>query len=288
MPAAETFWMRAVPLAKRGSKAHQMSDAQVQHLLAHLPALDLGGRLALLRETIAGRIVFTTSFGIEDQLLTHWIAETGLDISLATLDTGRLFSETLDVWEATEARYGLKIGAFAPGAQAAEQLLHTQGALGFRASMDARKACCTVRKVEPLARALGAARGWITGMRADQSGRRAALAFAELDEARELVKVSPLADWSRDEIAAEVARLKVPVNALHGQGFISIGCAPCTRAVHPGESERAGRWWWETDATKECGLHVDASGKLVRSPKPDVTAKIAPDIMQDITQDLRI
>jgi phosphoadenosine phosphosulfate reductase len=247
-----------------------MSETLVKKFVARLPGLDLAARLMLVRESIAGRIVLTTSFGIEDQLLSHVIGQTGLDITLATLDTGRLFPETLDVWAATEAQYGLAVEAYAPEATATGNLLSTQGALGFRGSIDARKACCSVRKVEPLARALAQAQGWITGMRADQSGSRSALAFAEADNARGLIKINPLADRTREQISAEVARLGVPINALHAQGFVSIGCAPCTRAIQPGEHERAGRWWWENDGNSECGLHVDASGKLVRSPKQEL------------------
>ncbi len=247
-----------------------MSDKRAEKLHAQLPGLDLAGRLRLVRESIAGRIVLTTSFGIEDQLLTHCIGQMGLDIALATLDTGRLFPETLDVWAETQARYDLAVEAFAPQTAATQTLLDTDGVLGFRASVSARQACCAVRKVEPLARALAQAQGWMTGLRADQSGSRATLAFAEVDYARGLIKINPLADWSRERIASEVARLGVPINALHAQGFVSIGCAPCTRAIEPGEPERAGRWWWENDGSSECGLHVDAGGKLKRSPGQDL------------------
>lgn len=232
---------------------------------AGFAAIDPVARLARLRAAVAGDIVFTTSFGLEDQALTHMIAEAGLDIALATLDTGRLFPETYDVWAATEARYGLRIRAFAPHAEAVESLLAGDGVDGFRRSIEARKACCGVRKVEPLGRALAGASAWVTGLRADQSADRSALAFVESDAARGLVKVNPLLDWSRDRVADFVARHDVPVSALHARGFLSIGCAPCTRAVAPGEPERAGRWWWEAQAQKECGLHVDASGRLTRA-----------------------
>jgi phosphoadenosine phosphosulfate reductase len=245
------------------------TDRSIRSLLGRFPAVDLPGRLRLVRETVPGRIVLTTSFGIEDQLLTHWIAEAGLDIGLATLDTGRLFPETLDVWAATEARYGLTIQTYAPRAQPAEHLLRTQGALGFRVSIEARKACCDIRKVEPLNRALTGAQGWITGLRADQSDNRSALGFAGFDAAHGLIKINPLLDWSRERIAAETARLHVPVNVLHDRGFLSIGCAPCTRAIEPGEPERAGRWWWENESAKECGLHPGADGKLVRVSTPE-------------------
>jgi phosphoadenosine phosphosulfate reductase len=238
-------------------------------LIGQLSTLDLPGRLILVRKTIPGRIVLTTSFGIEDQLLTHWIAETGLDIALATLDTGRLFPETLDVWAATEARYGLTVEAYAPDAAAVGQLLRTQGAFGFKESVSARKNCCGVRKIEPLGRALSGASGWITGVRADQSENRSRTGFAEVDVLHDLLKINPLLDLTRNDIVAETTRLDIPVNALHERGFLSIGCAPCTRALHPGEAERAGRWWWEDESAKECGLHQGRDGKLVRSSTPE-------------------
>lgn len=240
-----------------------MSDIE-RRLERHFPALDLPGRLLLLREAIEGRIVFTTSFGIEDQLLTHWIAETGAGIELATLDTGRLFPETLDVWARTEARYGLPIRAFAPDESALEELLGLQGVFGFRQSVEARKACCGIRKVAPLERALRGASGWVTGLRADQSANRAGSGFAGRDSGQGLIKINPLLDWTRAQVAAEAARLDVPVNALHARGFLSIGCAPCTRAVEPGEEERAGRWWWEAGQARECGLHAGPDGRLRR------------------------
>jgi phosphoadenosine phosphosulfate reductase len=240
----------------------------IGQLVSACPALSVIERLQLLRHALQGRIVFTTSFGIEDQLLTHWIAESGLDISLVTLDTGRLFLQTLDVWAQTEARYGLRIESFAPDAAAAQGLVRTQGVLGFRSGIEARKGCCFVRKVAPLRLALKGASGWITGLRADQSDNRSSLAFAETDTGFGLLKFNPLLDMTRLVIADEVKRHSVPVNALHAAGFISIGCAPCTRAIQPGEAERTGRWWWENELHKECGLHVGEDGHLKRKTVP--------------------
>jgi phosphoadenosine phosphosulfate reductase len=140
-----------------------------------------------------------------------------------------------------------------------------QGINGFYHSKDARLSCCHVRKVEPLGRALAGASAWITGLRADQSGPRADTELSQWDGEHRLIKVAPLFDYNRSRVISECIRLGVPVNELHAKCFLSIGCAPCTRAIRPGEPERAGRWWWETDGAKECGLHVDASGKLVRS-----------------------
>lgn len=226
---------------------------------------DVPARLTAAINGIDGRIVFTTSFGIEDQLIAHHIFTEHLPIEVATLDTGRLFPETYAVWQETEERYGVRIRAFYPEARALAELVADQGINGFYYSKDARLSCCHVRKVEPLGRALAGASAWVTGLRADQSGRRGDTDFAQWDAERGLIKIAPVFDYNRDRVVAECARLSVPINELHSKGFLSIGCAPCTRAIRPGEPERAGRWWWETDEAKECGLHVDASGRLVRS-----------------------
>ncbi|GAA4811038.1 phosphoadenylyl-sulfate reductase [Sphingosinicella ginsenosidimutans] len=220
-------------------------------------------RLASLRAATEGRIVFTTSFGLEDQVLTHLIATAGHDIEIATLDTGRLFPETYETWARTEARYGLRVRAFYPDRAALEAWVGAHGIDGFYESRAVRESCCAVRKVEPLGRALAGAAVWVTGLRAGQSAAREAVRLAAWDEARGLLKVAPLFDWTGAEVAGFAAREAVPVSALHAKGYPSIGCAPCTRAVAPGEDERAGRWWWEQGA-KECGLHVGDDGRLVR------------------------
>jgi phosphoadenosine phosphosulfate reductase len=220
-------------------------------------------RLASLRAAVPGRIVFTTSFGIEDQALAHLIFTSALDIEVVTLDTGRLFPSTYKLWQETEERYGRRIRSYHPDARALAAYVADAGINGFYYSKDARHSCCGIRKVEPLDRALEGASAWVTGLRADQSGQRNAVPLASLE--RDLVKVSPLFDWSRGEVAEFCLACNVPVNALHAKGFLSIGCEPCTRAIAPGESERAGRWWWENDEARECGLHVDDSGRLVRS-----------------------
>lgn len=230
-----------------------------------LAPLDPVERIALLASRVSGPPVFTTSFGLEDQALTHLIAEAGIECRFATLDTGRLFPETYTVWAETERRYGIRVEAFYPRAGALESLVQRNGINGFYHSTDARHACCGVRKVEPLGRALAGAPAWLTGLRADQSANRQGLAFAAYDATHDLLKVNPLLDRSREQIAALVRDANVPRNALHDQGFLSIGCAPCTRAVAEGELERAGRWWWEQDQTRECGLHLTADGRLVRT-----------------------
>jgi len=230
-------------------------QAAAQRLMGTFTALDLNARLAAVARAIPGRIVFTTSFGLEDQAIAHAIFTNDLPIDVITLDTGRLFPQTYELWSNTEARYGRRIQALYPERRAVEAFVAQHGIDGFRLSIAARQACCGVRKVEPLGRALDGASGWITGVRAEQSSERAATSYAALDRVRGLIKVNPLLDWTRERVVAFVRKHGVPVNPLHDQGFLSIGCAPCTRAVKAGESERAGRWWWEQDDKKECGLH---------------------------------
>ncbi len=176
-----------------------------------------------------------------------------------------MFPQTYAVWADTEQRYGIKIDAYAPGSEALAHLVRQNGINGFYHSVDARHACCAVRKLEPLTRALAGAAAWVTGLRADQSDSRRGQAFVTTDTPRNLLKVNPLLDWTRDQVAALVHDADIPHNPLHDQGYLSIGCAPCTRAVAPGEPERSGRWWWEQDYTRECGLHLTAEGRLVRA-----------------------
>ena len=205
--------------------------------------------------------MFTTSFGLEDQVILHHICEAGLDIDLVTLDTGRLFAETYTTWEETERRYGRRIRAIYPRHTALEALVAAQGINGFYTSREARTACCDVRKVEPLVRALAGAAGWITGLRADQSAHRGEVDLVPAAAGRGLLKLSPLFDWGREAVSGFADAHAVPRNPLHAKGFASIGCAPCTRAIRPGEPERAGRWWWEDDGRKECGLHIAAAAR---------------------------
>jgi phosphoadenosine phosphosulfate reductase len=236
-----------------------------RELADELRPLELFGRLAAIRARIAGRIVFTSSFGLEDQAITHALLSQKLAVEIATLDTGRLFQETYEVWAATERRYGTRIAAFAPDHAGAEALLARQGVDGMRTSVAARLECCAVRKVAPLQRVLAGSAAWITGMRAGQSADRAGLAPAAFDVQRRLIKVNALFDWTREQTFEFVRAHQVPYNKLHDRGFLSIGCAPCTRALQPGEPERAGRWWWEQEEKKECGLHVAADGRISRA-----------------------
>lgn len=226
-----------------------------RHAEALLP-LSPPERLSYLRAALDGRIVFTHGFGVEGQLIFHWICERDLDIDVVTLDTGRLFPETYALWAETERRYGRRIRAFYPDASALEALVERQGIEGFYASREARMACCDVRKVRPLDRALAGAQAWITGTRADQTEVRRQAGMISYDTSRDLLKLNPLFDWTRAAVLEAIDAHGVPVNALHAKGFVSIGCAPCTRAIGPGESERDGRWWWENATSRECGLHL--------------------------------
>jgi phosphoadenosine phosphosulfate reductase len=245
-------------------------------LAASFRPLDLFQRLALIRARIPGRLVFTTSFGLEDQAIGHAIFSQGLAVEVVTLNTGRLFPETYDVWTETERRYGIRVQAFVPAQKNVEALVARQGINGFRASVTARHACCDVRKVVPLGRALADAFGWITGMRAEQSADRAQVLMASLDKRRNLVKANPLLDWKREHVVDFIRAHDVPYNTLHDRRFLSIGCAPCTRAVTPGEPERAGRWWWEHDTQSECGLHISADGRVVRRATASQSSKQNP------------
>jgi len=216
---------------------------------------DLMKRIVAVRSLVCGRIVFTTSFSVEDQAIAHAIFEQALEIEVVTLDTGRLFPQSYELWAQTERRYGRRMSAFYPDRTRLESLVSREGIDGFFASVEARRACCGVRKVEPLRRALAGAAAWITGLRADQSDERAGISFAAVDPNHRLIKVNPLFDWTRERVLSFIREHDIPYNSLHDRGFASIGCAPCTRAIAPGEPERAGRWWWEQEEKKECGLH---------------------------------
>ena len=225
-------------------------------------------RLAKVATWDKGRVVFTTSFGMEDQIITHMICSQGLDIDIVTLDTGRMFEETYKVWAETESTYNIKIKAFFPLRKDVEAMVKEQGINGFYDSVAKRKECCRIRKVVPLGRALEGVDHWVTGIRSEQSSSRSDLKFVEYSLDKSLIKSNPLLDWSKADMHDYLKENpNIPVNSLHSKGFPSIGCAPCTRAVTAGEEDRAGRWWWEDD-NQECGLHVGADGRLVRAPKP--------------------
>ena len=201
-----------------------------------------------------GKVRFSSSMGQEDQVLTDIIARGKIDVQIFTLDTGRLFYETYELMDKTTARYRIPLDVYFPEAADVEDLVRSKGINGFYESIENRKSCCEVRKVRPLARALKGAKVWVTGIRADQSANRQQMTFVEWDEEKQLYKINPLLHWSLEDVNDYIDRYNVPCNTLHGKGFVSIGCAPCTRAIEPGEDPRAGRWWWET-SQKECGLH---------------------------------
>jgi phosphoadenosine phosphosulfate reductase len=211
--------------------------------------------LGFLCDLFPGKVVFSTSLGQEDQVITQLIAENIIPVHIFSLDTGRLFPETLDLIERTESKYKTKIQVLYPERESVENLVAKMGINGFYNSVENRKSCCYVRKVEPLKRALTGNSVWVTGLRAEQSANRSSMRKIEWDESNHIIKFNPLLDWSFDEMIAYIEDNKIPYNPLHDKGFVSIGCAPCTRAIAPGEDARAGRWWWE-DSKKECGLHA--------------------------------
>lgn len=213
----------------------------------------------LLLERIASSYApaaLSSSLGAEDMVLTDLIARAGLPIEIFTLDTGRLHAETLELVTRVQSHYGLALRVMQPDAAAVADYVTRHGRDAFYGSVDLRKRCCEIRKVEPLRRALESKRAWITGLRREQSAARAELRLAEFDAALRVAKFNPLADWSGNDVWDYIRAHKVPYNPLHDRGFPSIGCEPCTRAVAPGAHERAGRWWWEEEGKKECGLHV--------------------------------
>ncbi|MCL5669355.1 MAG: phosphoadenylyl-sulfate reductase [Gammaproteobacteria bacterium] len=200
--------------------------------------------------------VLASSLGAEDMVLTDVICKHAPAIEIFTLDTGRLPEETYRLIQLIRSRYGRTLTIYFPRAEAVQQYVEQHGPNAFYESVELRKACCHMRKVEPLQRALKGKRAWITGLRRQQSAARKDLTGAEWDEEHGLHKFNPLLDWTRDEVWSYIRRFDVPYNTLHDKGYASIGCAPCTRAITAGEDERAGRWWWEQESVKECGLHV--------------------------------
>jgi phosphoadenosine phosphosulfate reductase len=215
---------------------------------------------------------FASSFGVEDMVLLDLIDDLKLDVDVFTLDTGRLPEETHKLIARARRDYTRSIRVVFPDAVEVEAFVAAHGPNAFYDSIELRKRCCEIRKLAPLRRALQGKRLWITGLRREQSVTRADVAVLAHDAANGLMKLNPLADWSERDVWAYVERFSVPTNQLHRRGYPSIGCAPCTRAVQPGEDPRAGRWWWEQAASRECGLHVDPQGRLVRTAVPGAHA----------------
>ena len=232
---------------------------------------------ALLRDAAAQYApgTFACSFGAEDMVIFDLIHRNDLPIEIFTLDTGRLHEETYALMQRARECYARPLQVMFPQSVAVEAFVRQEGVNAFYQSIELRKRCCAIRKVEPLRRALQGKKLWITGMRREQSVTRAEMDALSFDAGNALMKLNPLLDWSEAEVQDYVKRFDVPVNALHARGFPSIGCAPCTRAVTTGEDARAGRWWWEQPESKECGLHRDPTGKLVRSkPAPSSEQKV--------------
>lgn len=224
-----------------------------------LEKLSLEEALNFIANNYPGKVVFSTSLGQEDQVITHAIFKNAvsggsLNIKVFTLDTGRLFQETYELLDRTRARYKQPIFTYTPDTQKLQQLVTEKGFNSFYESIENRKECCGIRKIEPLKRALAGAEVWITGLRAEQSENRNDMKIWEWDAANNVWKFNPLIHWSYEEVLSYIASNNIPDNPLHKKGFISIGCLPCTRAIEPGEHPRAGRWWWE-ESKKECGLH---------------------------------
>lgn len=212
--------------------------------------------LTFLSQKFAGQITFSTSFGWEDQVITDLIFANDLPIKVFTLETGRLFPETYYVWNRTLENYQKPIHAYHPDEAALEAMVSKKGPNSFYESVENRKECCAIRKIVPLKRALQGNKCWVTGIRAEQSLNRTDMSNLEWDEENQLIKFHPIFYWSLDEVKAYIKKNNIVYNTLHDKGFPSIGCAPCTRAVQEGEDFRAGRWWWEDQSKKECGLHA--------------------------------
>lgn len=211
--------------------------------------------LAIITGLFPGETVFSSSLGQEDQVITDAVFKNLVPVKVFTIDTGRLYNEVYELLDRTTARYKQPIQVYFPEAADVEEFVTTKGINSFYESVENRKECCHIRKVKPLNRALKGAKVWITGLRAEQSANRNAMKMIEWDESRQLYKFNPLINWSYGDVLEYIEKHNVPYNPLHDKGFISIGCAPCTRAIEAGEDPRAGRWWWET-SQKECGLHV--------------------------------
>lgn len=228
----------------------------ISELKQKLVGLDAAQIIEFISDNYGKKAVFSTSFGIEDQVITHLLRQVNSSVDIFTLETGRLFPETYYVWNRTIERYKFPIKAYYPNTEAVQELVSEKGPSSFYESVDNRKECCFIRKIEPLQRAIKGYEIWITGIRSDQSQNREGMDFIEWDDANKIIKIHPLFDWTLEDVEGFLKKNNVPYNPLHDKGFPSIGCQPCTRAVQQGEDFRAGRWWWEDKSKKECGLHA--------------------------------
>jgi len=233
-----------------------LSKDSLLSLQDYVSGLSITDTFHKLQEAFPGKLVFSTSLSYEDQVITDYISKLSFPVSVFTLDTGRLFPETYSTWSRTLERYQLPITAYYPDAERLQEFVLSYGPNSFYESVENRKQCCHIRKVEPLKKALAGNAVWVTGLRAEHSPNRSDITILEWDEVNQIIKYNPLLHWTTEEVRQYIDQHNVPYNALHDRGFVSIGCAPCTRAIKAGEDFRAGRWWWEDASKKECGLHV--------------------------------
>jgi phosphoadenosine phosphosulfate reductase len=233
-----------------------MSNQSLETLRLELKNNSVEEDLEKIASLFPGEVVFSTSFSLEDQVISHIIFSKKLNIEVFTLDTGRLFPETYSTWNRTLEKYGQKITAYYPNAETLGEFVREKGPNSFYESVENRKQCCNIRKVEPLQRALKGKKVWITGIRTEHSPNRKDFTKLEWDDVNQVIKYHPLLYWTTKEVSDRIFIDDIPYNSLQDKGFVSIGCAPCTRAIKPGEDFRSGRWWWEDNTGKECGLHV--------------------------------
>lgn len=232
-----------------------MNTQQIQQWNEELEGKSPQEVIRFFIETFGDKIAFASSLGAEDQVITEMIANCGVPGKVFTLDTGRVFPESYDLLDITQKRYKINIDVYFPLADKVQEMVNKKGINLFYESVENRKECCFVRKIEPLQRAFKPLDAWICGLRREQSVTRKDMQLVEWDENNQLIKINPLIEWSEEELWQYIKEKNVPYNKLHDNGFPSIGCQPCTRAIEKGEDVRAGRWWWENPETKECGLH---------------------------------
>lgn len=232
-----------------------MNKNDIPKIEQDIKTLNAEQTLRYIYDRFQDKVTFATSLGEEDQVITHMLAKVAPDMRLFTLDTGRLYQESYTLLEKTQKRYPLNIEIYFPEQNEVETMVNKKGINLFYNSIENRKLCCGIRKIKPLKRALKDVDAWIVGLRREQSVTRSDMRKVEWDEGNQKIKFNPLIDWSYDQLKNYIKSNQVDVNPLHEHGFVSIGCAPCTRAIKPGEDIRAGRWWWESPEQKECGLH---------------------------------
>ncbi|MDJ1502930.1 phosphoadenylyl-sulfate reductase [Xanthocytophaga agilis] len=234
---------------------------EIDNIAVQIQEKPIAEAIRQLTELFPGQVAFSTSFGHEDQVISDIIFKNRLPVRVFTLDTGRMFEETYQTFYETQGKYKQNIEVYFPDKASVEKLVTEKGPYSFYESVENRKQCCFIRKIEPLKRALQGVKIWITGLRGGQSENRQHMHNLEWDEGNQLIKYNPLITWTLEEVEQYIDKNRVPYNKLYNKGFKSIGCAPCTRAIEPGEDLRAGRWWWEV-SHKECGLHESSSSEI--------------------------